>query len=546
MPNGNFDTQVAIIGSGFGGSVAAWRFAQAGHKTLVIERGQWVTRETFEADLDATWNPKRHRFGMNELRRRGRHIIPWLGSAVGGGSHVYAATLKRRANFDGYPAVIQNDDMEAYFQKAEDMMDATPFPDWPPYSSVRATQLLFQAGKKLKEEYEDVEDFGPVNLGISFAPPEGVPGSKFINKHGAEQRYSDPGEQSLLGGDIDSKNTLDKNYLFLAQKAGAEIRPMTEADKIEPLPGGGYRIHCLVHLHSKNAWKRFLRKWMPFFGKLEVEEVSYTARRVVPSAGSIGSTELLLRNRDIHKTLSKLKGPVGQRYTTNGDFLSAIIPFRGIFVSWGGLLGTLLALIIQNYVILIISILAYFVGLFISRKPFDPDIGPTNSDFIRFKGEDGSTQGAFLEGGRYPTPGRLLIAIYLSVFKVFRPRHYKKIIRFTNFLRKYIPPFALIARTWPVPILKMGGDKAVGTFSLDKSGKATIDYDIEANRDFYTYLNRLAKRVAKASRSWWIPNFAFNLTKILEVPIIKTGYPWGKIPRSVSWIMPGGFLVTMV
>ncbi|MCH7681208.1 hypothetical protein IID10_17885 [candidate division KSB1 bacterium] len=43
-----------------------------------------MTRETFEADLDATWNPKRHRFGMNKLRRRGRHIIPWLGSAVGG------------------------------------------------------------------------------------------------------------------------------------------------------------------------------------------------------------------------------------------------------------------------------------------------------------------------------------------------------------------------------------------------------------------------------------------------------------------------------
>ena len=218
MPNGNFDTQVAIIGSGFGGSVAAWRFAEAGHKTLVIGRGQWVTRETFEADLDATWNPKRHRFGMNELRRRGRHIIPWLGSAVGGDSHVYAATLKRQANFDGYPAVIQNDDMEAYFQKAEDMMDATPFPDWPPYSSVRATQLLFQAGKKLKEEYEDVEDFGPVNLGISFAPPEGVPGSKFINKHGAEQRYSDPESNRCLAAISIARTPLTRTTSFLHKK----------------------------------------------------------------------------------------------------------------------------------------------------------------------------------------------------------------------------------------------------------------------------------------------------------------------------------------
>ncbi len=68
----------------------------------------------------------------------------------------------------------------------------------------------------------------------------------------------------------------------------------------------------------------------------------------------------------------------------------------------------------------------------------------------------------------------------------------------------------------------------MGTFSLDKSGRATIDYDVEANRGFYSYLNRLAKRVAKASRSWWIPNFAFNLTKILEIPHNQGGLPMGE------------------
>ena len=77
------DTEVLIIGSGFGGSVAALRFAESGHSVTVLERGPWITRETHEVDLDSLWDPKRHRYGMNEFKPRGRNIIPWLGSAVG-------------------------------------------------------------------------------------------------------------------------------------------------------------------------------------------------------------------------------------------------------------------------------------------------------------------------------------------------------------------------------------------------------------------------------------------------------------------------------
>jgi len=83
-----FDTDVLIVGSGFGGSVAALRFAETGSRLLVIERGDWVSKEAFEPDLDMFWRPEKGRFGMNELRARGRNIIPWLGAAVGGGSHV--------------------------------------------------------------------------------------------------------------------------------------------------------------------------------------------------------------------------------------------------------------------------------------------------------------------------------------------------------------------------------------------------------------------------------------------------------------------------
>jgi choline dehydrogenase-like flavoprotein len=117
VPEGTtrFDADVVVVGSGFGGSVAALRFCEAGQRVVVLGRGPWVRRGDFEADADMFWSPRRHRFGMNELRPRGRHVIPWVGSGVGGGSHVYAATLKRRAFFDDFPVTLDQAEMDAWY-----------------------------------------------------------------------------------------------------------------------------------------------------------------------------------------------------------------------------------------------------------------------------------------------------------------------------------------------------------------------------------------------------------------------------------------------
>ncbi len=73
----------------------------------------------------------------------------------------------------------------------------------------------------------------------------------------------------------------------------------------------------------------------------------------------------------------------------------------------------------------------------------------------------------------------------------------------------------------------MGGDKVLGTFSLDKTGKSIINYNINTNRDFYLFLNQLGKRIAKATCSWWMPNIIFNVFKVLEVPHNQGGLPMG-------------------
>jgi len=522
------ETDVLVIGSGFGGSVAALRFAEAGHRVVVLERGDHVSRAKFQADLDFFWMPKRNAYGMHDLRARGKPIIPWLGAAVGGGSHVYAGTMKRRDDWDGFPAPIGASDMPGYYDRAEHMMGATRYPDWEPYKSVRATALMLEAGARLKQERPDlVEDAGPINLAISFAPPGTEPGTEFTNAHGARQRYYDPREQSILGGDIDTKNSLDRNYLWRAQhaKTPAQILPLCEADRIERTSDGRWRVEYAKHAPLV-GWPAFRSRWLPFAATITPARATIIAKHLVVAAGAIGSSELLLRQRDVHHTLDV--GPtLGHRYTTNGDYLTLLIPFRGLFLSWAGFVAAIVCVFLGLWIAAGVALAAYYAGLLISKAPVDPDIGTTNSDNVRFKGRDGRSQGAYIESGRYPTPGRTLDAIVTSAFRgVYAPTTFRALAPVRRVIRWLIPPFGALARTYPIPLLSMGRDDAFGTFKI-VDGEVVIDYDTAANRDFYKYLDSLGRMLAKAARAYWLPHVPYKLLGRMEVPHNQGGVPMG-------------------
>jgi cholesterol oxidase len=527
--------EILIIGSGFGGSVAALRFAEAGHQVVVLERGDRVSREKFQVDLDAMWNPARNAYGFHDIRSRGKHIIPWVGAAVGGGSHVYAGTLKRRESFEDFPTAIAQADMAPYYVRAEAMLGGSTFPDWPPYSEVRATQLMNHVGEKLKAAHPElVEDFGPVHLGISFAPKDGSgkPGATFINAHGCEQRYYDPREQSILGGDIDTKNSLDRNYLFLAEKKAKrpiEIRSMCQADRIDVLADGRYQVTYRHHRPS-TGWAGFKQRWL--FGSAPADATStIVAKHLVVAAGCIGSNELLLRNRDVYKSL-ELDDKLGTQYTTNGDYLTLIVPFKGFFLSWGAFIAMVVCLFIKQWYGVGIAAVLYYLGLFISAPPYDPDVGTTNSDHIRWKGHEGQTQGAYIESGRYPTPLRMIGAVFVSAFTgKFRPTRYRTLASISNVMRWLVPPFGALARTYPIPLLSMGKDDAYGTFQLDGRGHAFIKYDIDANKKFYQHLEKLGKLVGKAADAYWLPDIIHKVIGRLEVPHNQGGIPMGNSPR---------------
>lgn len=536
-PQAPSEADVVVIGSGFGGAVAALRFAEAGQRVVVLERGDHVSRERFQADIDAVWMPERNAYGMHDLQKRGTPIIPWIGAAVGGGSHVYAGTLKRRHDWDGFPAEIGASDMPAYYARAEQMMEATPYPDYPPYSEVRAYQVMRAAGARCAQAHPDlVEEHGAINLAIAFAPKGGTPGAEFTNAHGARQRYYDPDENSLLGGDIDAKSSLDRNYLHLAQRAAvpAQIVPLCEADEIERLDDGRYRVHYAVH-HPKAGWAGVRHRWLRRRPQPDVTWRSIVARRVVVAAGAVGSTELLMRNRDVFETLPEVGPHVGTRYTTNGDYLTLLVFFRGLWPALGGLVAMIACLVAAlafgvgaAWYGLGAGAAVYYGALAWSGRPMDPDRGTTNSEHICFRGHRGQRRGAYIESGRYPTPGRLFWAMVLSgVTGRFRPRLYAAIAAGSKVLREVVPPFGFLARLYPVPLLSMGRDDALGTMKL-RGGKVEIQFDLKQNAAFYAHLDELGRKLGKAAGARWAPHLLLQWLGRMEIPHNQGGVPMGR------------------
>ena len=272
----------------------------------------------------------------------------------------------------------------------------------------------------------------------------------------------------------------------MAEKAGAEVRPLCQAERIERMEDGRYRV-TYFRYQPAQGFKAVRLRWMTLRPRAERTEHTIIARRVVVAAGSVGSTELLLRNKN---TLPELSPTLGQRYTTNGDFLTLIIPFRGLWLGWPGFFAMLGCAFAQEWIGLAAATALYYLGLLISPRAYDPDIGTTNSDHIRFKGPNGETQGVYIESGRYPTPGQTLAAIVISSFTDnFRPRLYRTMTRLGRIIGSIIPPFGALARTYPIPLLSMGRDKAFGTYRLEGE-RAVIDYDVQANKAFYAYLER--------------------------------------------------------
>ena len=304
------DYDAIVIGSGFGGAVTACRLAERGYRVLVLERGRrWTAPDYPRGVGDAwLWDPAcpERRNGWVELRAF-RHIAVAQGAAVGGGSLIYAnvSAVPPPEIFDrGWPAEITAETMAPHYGTVGTFMGVQKVPpdQWPP-----RTRLMQEAAGRLGLP----ERFRALDLAISFDPGWSErdralgPGAsrRFVNQQGVEQGTCVHAGNCDIGCEVGAKNTLDRNYLAWAERHGAEVRALHLVTAVEPSPGG-YRVG---YDHLACGRRR---------------GGSATARLVVVACGSLNSTELLLRCRDVLRTLPKLSPFLGRDWSSNGDFLT--------------------------------------------------------------------------------------------------------------------------------------------------------------------------------------------------------------------------------
>ncbi|MCH8332822.1 GMC family oxidoreductase, partial [Candidatus Sumerlaeota bacterium] len=308
---------VIIIGSGFGGAVTACRLAEAGMKVLVLERGRrWGPKEAegvtaFPREPGDRWlwdeNAPHKLNGWLDLRIFGDMTVAQC-AGVGGGSLIYAniSIEPHRDLFDdGWPSDINYDELAPHYKTVHKMLGLSELPD----NQLTERFQLMKAGAE-KLGYGD--RFRKVDMAVTFDedwnydledPFNDKHSKTWTNDQGRKQGTCVHCGNCDIGCQVGARNTLDLNYLAQAENKGAEIRPMHQVRHIDPVDGG-YRV----------VFRRL--------DKDSDDEESETAAKVIIAAGSLGSTELLLRCRDQFKTLPNLSPRLGFNWSSNGDFLT--------------------------------------------------------------------------------------------------------------------------------------------------------------------------------------------------------------------------------
>jgi cholesterol oxidase len=299
-----------VVGSGFGGSVSALRLREKGYSVGVLECGRRFGDDDFPK---STWDLRRY-FWMPRLGMRGifrmstfKDVAIVSGAGVGGGSLGYANTLYRaRRRFYEDPQWAGLDDWEAalapHYDEAERMLGVVAYDQ-----DDHADDLLREFAREIGVE----DTYAKTRVGVLL---EGTPGQKvadpFFGGAGPDRTVCERCGRCMIGCPIGAKNTLVKNYLWLAERAGAEVFPERMVVDVKPLgaPDGseGYEVTT----EHPGAWLRRRRR-------------TFTARGVVFAAGPLGTNKLLAACR-LHGSLPRLSDRIGKLVRTNSEAILAV------------------------------------------------------------------------------------------------------------------------------------------------------------------------------------------------------------------------------
>lgn len=471
------DYDAIVIGSGFGGSVSACRLSEAGARTLVLERGRRWDKTNYPRLPGSAWvwdqNDPVACNGWADFRLF-RHMAVAQGAGVGGGSLIYAnvSAVPPRGTFDeGWPPEITWDALAPHYSTVGQVMNVQTIPDgqWP-----NRMKLMKEAADAIGAG----DRFHKLELAVSFDPawhydlPEALDARhsrRFINAQGIEQGTCVHLANCDIGCDVDAKNTLDRNYLALAEQKGADVRPLHLVTGIEPIDGGGYRVrYDRIDDGARRAG-------------------SATARRVVVAAGSLNSTELLLRCRDVDRTLPAISGYLGRDWSSNGDFLTPAI--------YG------------------------------DRRP-RPSAGPTISSAIDFLDRSESGESFWIQDGGFPS----LLADWIRAGEAAHPKVRKLLTGMRRALMAHGPLDAVM------PWFAQGVDAADGILSLRRRWwlfgrhQLTLDWQIGKSRGVIEAIIAMHRKLSGATGGHPIVPATWTLGGYLITPHPLGGCNMGTSP----------------
>jgi cholesterol oxidase len=293
-----------VIGSGFGGSVASLRLVEKGYKVLLLEQGKRFNPTDFPK---SNWNiprylwiPSLRCFGFQKLSFYNTASI-MSGTGVGGGSLVYANTLyippdeffsnESWQKFGDWKEILK-----PFFDRASFMLGRKKY-----------SRLNFE-DKILEEVSSDMgahESFDSVFVGVNIDGSEDE-SDPYFNGFGPLRKGCIECGGCMVGCRENAKNTLDRNYLWFAEKLGLEILPETKAERIS------YKDN-LYNIETESTTSLITKRKQLF-----------KAKGIIVAAGALGTLELLLKQKHKYNTLPLLSDRLGHELRTNAETLCAV------------------------------------------------------------------------------------------------------------------------------------------------------------------------------------------------------------------------------
>ncbi|MCK5795917.1 MAG: GMC family oxidoreductase [Deltaproteobacteria bacterium] len=314
-----------IVGSGFGGSVSALRLVEKGYRVLLLEQGRRLGQDDFPT---TNWNLKRWmwipRLGFRGIFRMTffRHLTALSGVGVGGGSLVYANTLPTpKEPFYGASSWAHlapwKDELAPHYDTALRMLGAVEnaLPDEAERTLERVARGRGQA-----------DGYHLTRVGVYFGDPDNETPDPFFGGEGPPRTGCQGCGGSMTGCRHGAKNSLDMNYLYLAEKKGLTLQADTEVTWVKPQEGGGYTIT------ARQGASIFRRR-----------KITYQAEHVILAGGVLGTVPLLLKLRRSAQGLPRLSPRLGEMVRTNSECLIGVTSSRrDLDLSKGVAIGAIL------------------------------------------------------------------------------------------------------------------------------------------------------------------------------------------------------------